>query len=91
MEVPACGLRGQTGNARYSTYLEHVVHILVPAIVWPCWICYAFIMQLVCMYIDSTGLDIGSHVGQALRSPETLDIWPHSSWKNFLSENRRQV
>lgn len=69
MEVPACGLSDQTGNAKYSTYLEHV-HILVTATVWPCWICYAFIMQLICMYIGSTGLDISSHFGQAFRSPE---------------------
>lgn len=51
MEVPAYGLRGQTGKAKYSTHLEHVVHIVMTAIVWPCWIRYACIMQLICMYI----------------------------------------
>lgn len=74
--------------------LEHVVYIPVTTTVWSCWICYAYVMQLICMYIGSTGLDISSHFGQAVRDPQTLDIWPHSSsmsWKNFLSGNRRQV
>lgn len=47
--------------------LEHVVYILVTTIVWPCWICYAYVMQLICTYIGSTGLDISSHFGQAVK------------------------
>lgn len=59
------------------------------------------LLDLLCLYhatnlhvYRSTGLDITSHFGQAIRGPQTLDLWPLStsiSWKNFLSEKRRQV
>lgn len=65
MEVPVCGLRGQTGNAKCSTYLKHVVHILVTAIVWPCW------LDLLCLHHA-----INLHVYMFSWSGHQFSLWP---------------
>lgn len=65
MEVPACELRCQTGNAKYSTYLEQVVHILVTAIVWPCW------LDLLCLHHA-----INLHVYMFNWSGHQFSLWP---------------
>lgn len=53
-------------------------------------------LNLLCLYhainlyvYRSTGLDISSHFGQAIRGPETLDIWPHFSY--FFSKSKQKT
>lgn len=91
MKIPACGLRNESGHAKYSIYLQHVGHILLSTTAWSHWTCCAYVMWFTCMYVGSAGLDISSQFGQAIRGPETLNIRPHSYLLEKLSKRKHKI